>query len=67
MGLVGISVVNMEVSEVNSYVPGYYIFKQVWDAVISEELRCEREPDTNRSDQYAVTVKRWDNHWSSAT
>ena len=45
---------------------GYPIYKDVWDAVIGEELWCEREPDTNGSDQYAATVKRWDNHWSSA-
>ena len=57
-----ISVVNMEVSETSSCVPGYYIYKDVWNAVTGEELRCEREPDTNRSDRYTVTIKEWDNH-----
>ena len=52
----------MEVSETSSCVPGYHIYKDVWDAVIGKELRCEREPDANRRDRYAVTVKRWDNH-----
>ena len=37
----------MEVSETNSCVHGYYIYKDVWDAVTGEELRCEREHDTN--------------------
>ena len=56
----------MEVSETSSCVPGYHIYKDFWDAVIGKELRCEGEPDTNRSDRYAVTVKRWDNRRSSA-
>ena len=56
----------MEVSETNSSVPGYLIYKHVWDAVIVKELRCERESDTNRSDQYAVTVKRWNDYQSPA-
>ena len=57
----------MEVSETSNCVHGYHIYKDVWDAVTCEELQCEREPDTNRSDRYAVTVKRWDNHQLSAT
>ena len=36
---------------------GYHIYKDIWDAVNGEELQCKREPDTNRSDQYAVTIK----------
>ena len=24
------------------------VYKDIWSAVIGEELRCEREPDTNR-------------------
>ena len=34
---------NVEVSETSSCVLGYHIYKHIWDAVISEELRCERE------------------------
>ena len=48
---------NMEVCERNSCVFGYHIYKDIWDAVIGEELLCEREPD-NRSDRYAVAIKK---------
>ena len=41
----------MEVCERNSFVHGYHFYKDIWDAIIGEELQCEREPDTNRSDQ----------------
>ena len=46
----------MEVCERNSCVCGYHIYKDIWDTVIGEELRCEREPD-NGSDRYAVAIK----------
>ena len=36
---------------------GYHIYKNFWDAVIGEELQCERELD-NVSDRYAVAVKK---------
>ena len=52
----------MEVCERSSCMHGYHIYKDIWDVVIGEEPRCEREPDINRSDLYVVTVKRWDNH-----
>ena len=56
----------MKVSE-RSCVPGYHIYKDVWNAVIDEELQCEKPGSLiqKRSSRYAVTVKRWDNHWSS--
>ena len=47
---------NMDVCERSSCVYGHHIYKDIWDAIIGEELQCEREPDTNRSDRYAVTV-----------
>ena len=49
----------MEVCERSSCVHGYHIYKDIWepDAIIGEELQCEREPDTNKRDQYAVTVR----------
>ena len=47
----------MEVCERNSCVRGYHIYKNIWDAVIGEELQCERELD-NESDRYAVAVKK---------
>ena len=43
--------VNMEVCERSSCVHGYHIYKDIWDPITCKELRCEREPDTNRSDQ----------------
>ena len=57
---------NMEDCERSSRVLGYHIYKAISNSVTSEELRFEREPDTNQSNRYAVTVKRWDNHRSSA-
>ena len=61
---VNISVVTTEVSETSSCVSSYHNYKDVWDTVIGMELQCEREPDhdTNKSNRYAVTIKRWDNH-----
>ena len=53
---------NMEDCERSSRVRGYHIYKAISNSVTIEELRFEREPDTNRSNRYAVTVKRWDNH-----
>ena len=35
----------MKVSERSSCVHGYHIYKDVWDAVIGEELQREREPE----------------------
>ena len=37
---------NMEVCERSSCVHSYHIYKDIWDAIIGEELRCEREPNT---------------------
>ena len=36
---------------------GFHVYKNVWDAVIGEELQCEREGQ-NTNDRYAVAVKR---------
>ena len=47
----------MEVCERNSCVRGYHMYKDIWNAVIGEELLCEREPD-NRSNRYAVAIKK---------
>ena len=48
---------DMKVCKRNSCVHGYHIYKDVWDAVIGEELQCEREHD-NGSDWYAVAIKK---------
>lgn len=47
----------MEICERNSCVRGYHFYKNIWDAVIGEEIQCERELD-NESDRYAVAVKK---------
>ena len=56
----------MEDGETSICMPGYHNYRDVWDAVTGKELRCERQPDTNRSDRYVVTIKEWDNHRSFA-
>ena len=58
---------NMEASERSSCECGCHIYKGIWDAVIGKELQCEGQSDANRSNQFAVTIKRWDNRRSSAT
>ena len=52
-----LSALLMEVCERNSCVHSYHIYKNLWDAVIGEELQCERELD-NESDRYAIAVKK---------
>ena len=41
--------------ERNCCVRGYYVYKDLWKAVIDEELECKRET-TNSKDRYAVAV-----------
>ena len=38
-------------------VHGYYVYKDIWEAAIREELPCEREA-RNSKDRYAITVKK---------
>ena len=47
----------MEVCERNRCVHSNHIYKDIWDTVIGEELRCERELN-NRSDRHAVAIKK---------
>ena len=47
----------MELCERNSYVCGYCIYKNVWDAVIGNELQCEREL-ANERDRYVVALRK---------
>ena len=42
---------------VSAMVRGYHIYKEIWNAEIHEELRCEREVG-NRSDTFAVAGRR---------
>ena len=44
---------------VESYVRGYHIYKDIWDATIGEKLQCARESD-NSNDHYAVAVRKND-------
>ena len=43
--------------ETASCIRGYHQYKDIWQAAVSEELLCEREP-RNSHDHYAVAVKR---------
>ena len=45
----------METAERSSCVRGYHVYRAIWDAVIGEDLVCERET-TNEHDRYAVAV-----------
>ena len=42
---------------VSAMVQGYHIYKEIWNAEIHEELKCEREVG-NCSDTFTVTVKK---------
>lgn len=44
-----------ETAERSSCVQGYHVYRAIWDAVIGEDLVCERET-TNEHDRYAVAV-----------
>ena len=49
--------------EIEAMVRGYYIYKDVWSAVIDEKFPCKRE-DGNRFDPFAVAVcKSQDTDW----
>ena len=47
----------MEEIERACCIRGYHIYKDIWEAVVGEELTCERETE-NTHDRYAVAVKR---------
>ena len=42
---------------IDSMVRGYHVYKDVWNAMLDEELPCEREMD-NTADRFAVAVKK---------
>ena len=42
---------------VESCVKGYHIYKDIWDAIIGEELQCARESN-NSNDRYVVAVRK---------
>ena len=46
---------SMETFQKESCVRGYHIYRELWDAVVGEELECQRERG-NATDMYAVAV-----------
>ena len=41
--------------EIESMIRGYHVYKEIWDAVVGEELECERDT-TNHHDRFAVAI-----------
>ena len=48
----------VEVS-MEAMIRGYHVYRDVWSAVVDEELACKREP-FNASDPFAVAVVKGD-------
>ena len=44
------------VVEICSYIRGYHVYMDIWDAVVGQELLLKREPD-NSEDSHAVAVR----------
>ena len=44
-------------TEIDTYVKGYHVYKNIWKPTVNEELETEMEPD-NVMDKYAVCVKK---------
>ena len=40
---------------VDAMIRGYYVYRDIWDAAVGEELKCKREI-RNQNDPYAVAV-----------
>ena len=45
---------------------GYHVYKDVWAAVVGEELVCRIEKEENYHDVYAVSVMKDSRRWSLA-
>ena len=43
-------------AEIDTYVKGYHVYKNIWKPTVNEELETKMEPD-NVMDKYAVCVK----------
>ena len=52
-----ISVIVKASTEIDSYVKGYHVYKNIWRPTMNEELEAEMEPE-NVIDKYAVCVKK---------
>ena len=46
---------DLEEFRVDIFVRGYHIYEDIWNAMVSEVLVCEKEPN-NSQDRYAVAV-----------
>ena len=44
-------------TEIDTYVKGYHVYKNIWKPTVNEELETEMEPD-NVMDKYTVCVKK---------
>ena len=44
-------------TEIDTYVKGYHVYKNIWKPTVNKELETEMEPD-NVMDKYAVCVKK---------
>ena len=44
-------------TEIDTYVKGYHVYKNIWKPTVNEELETEMEPD-NVMDKYAVCVEK---------
>ena len=43
-------------TEIDIYIKGYHVYKNIWKLTVNEELETKMEPD-NVMDKYAVCVK----------
>ena len=43
--------------EIDTYVKGYHVYKNIWKLTVNEELETKTEPD-NVMNKYAVCVKK---------
>ena len=44
-------------AEIDTYVKGYHVYKNIWKPTVNEELETEMEPD-NVIDKYVICVKK---------
>ena len=44
-------------TEIDTYVKGYHVYKNIWKPTVSEELETKLDPD-DVMDKYAVCVKK---------
>ena len=52
-----IPVIVKAITEIDTYVKGYHVYKNIWKPTMNKELETEMEPD-NVMDKYAVCVNK---------